>query len=482
MRSCIHDAFSLSRSCTPIVRSPALWLMVIISLMACDQTTDLLPPDTETADQMIRASSFTSLGDISNIGVHTTARNSTSEQSAMLDTAGISRARVDIYWWNIEYTDDVFNWNETGLVDTYNNLKARGIEMIGNFALTPPPRTRPGTTTCEAWAANNGVHEKHCPPAPSHYDDYQEFVDSTMKRFPEIDDWEVWNEAFSEKAQYGGGVGQGIFYEGTPEVLDTLIARAALVLPAGDRLFCCGFVNTSGSHDNDFASELYANNRSYLDGISLHTYGWGVPSMAGTFVREVGDEITNNGDGTPSILITEFGSSQGSSPDSTTEGFLRDLFEATLDSMETNSQFEHAYYYHWDATAGNNASRWIVDPGTGETVDSVRIEPYCYLVLQAGNEELDDRCLNAEITTPNGTMVPPHTDCLFQGQADDGTSPFSYKWYPDGVYQGDTGTSLTYTTPSSGSFDMGFQVTDANGLTDTHWVTYTVDQMAMCVQ
>lgn len=350
-----------------------------------------------------------------------------------------------------------------------------------------------------------------CPMDPSNLDAYGDFIYKVLDRYdgesgsgqihsisvenePNARDF-FFEEDHSPDDSYAGDGDDDVtlleMYQVADSIIDNYFPSIKLV---GPEAAGCGFGDPSDGRDPEqgsnwdftFLEELRGAGVT-LDVLATHCYGgWAYNNDASiaSYTRKYADSASNH-NWTGPIWLSEFGKNGPLSEQEVKE------FNELVDSADP--EFTRTYYFHWTNPDSNEVhgdrDREVVvlDYFDNLSFHDIKELPYCYLVSRAGNEGQEDRCPDVYDITGHGMgqKVPPLTDCHFSESTTSGSTPYSWEWYQRGCddcpegYSG-SGSSVTVSTPSSGSFILKVIVTDDNGAQDEYEETYTVESGAMC--
>lgn len=422
----------------------------------------------------------------------------------LADTAGIQWARQGVWWYHVQpdseaLANGTYAWS--GYDNAFSNLNDRTypFEIMPVFAGTPKDAADPNCPTY------NTPKYHLCPPAPEYWDEWTEFVRKFADRYSYIDHYEVWNEAFSEEWHPNPDSISRIFFQGTPSQLARLTDSVAAAINSEDKVIGWGNPGSPGPHGSTTGEVLDLTDNS-VDIVSGHCYGSGSACVGKYELWR--DTLVAYGYSSMDIWSTEgyhtanpfgyYSDSTSAPPFHPTDAENR-AYISQLVSLSTNtSWFDKVFLFRWALTppewhehpTAPVDSQWhvhgynylVVQQDLNKNLLGVREQSYCQLVSQAGNEGQEDRCPDVfdigghHFTTQT---VPPNTTCNFTEATTSGSTPYSWDWYVDGIYQ-DSGDNFSYNTPSSGSFDVRVVATDTNGAEDEYTETMTVDSEAIC--
>lgn len=427
---------------------------------------------------------------------------------AYLDTAGVEWVRLSFYWEDIEKdhnrdgrSDNDFAWQSMGLDSAVHRLDSAGFKILATVHGTPGWLADP---VCKA----RPFPDRYCDPPESQdeafYDQVKEFAYHASRHYDKVNNWEFWNEPVKERNHAGGDSeaadSVGAMWRGSMLEFENMVIHFAQGLDSADTndtLWCCS--SSRGWHadpDRDWTVKTLDRIGSYIDGVTYHAYDSATTSTDGQrvvdFMTELLEDLENAGYGSMPVINSEMGIAiPPFVPSDATEDEVQEYMNNVFDSMQAIPQWKATIWFTFNIGDGVQPDdsprdsveslRNIVISPSWRSVDSVRPNVYCNLAERAGNYGAGYSCPRVEITSPTDSRVPPGTVCEFSADAEGGEMPYArFRWYPAGVDRGDMGTSLTYRTPSTGSFVMGVEVEDGRGARHVAWETYTVSSTAGC--
>ena len=218
-----------------------------------------------------------------------------------LGNPGKIGARVTFYWSDIEPTDG--NWQFTVYDDLVNRAASARIPLLGVLAYAMKRvANAAGSMSGDPWALS------FCPPDEA--EQFAAFAGMVAARYPQVLDWEIWNEPNT-----------AYFWRPTPDptrYVELLRQSYAAVKAANPNATVAlgglspgsgnGQVNTMSAAS--FLESVYQNGgKNYFDAVAFHPYNDGVsPDVyLENYVNSVHDVMTEHGDGSKSIWVTEIG-------------------------------------------------------------------------------------------------------------------------------------------------------------------------------
>lgn len=322
------------------------------------------------------------------IGTHTAinAEVGTSTQAmAYLDSAGVRWIRAKLPWSDIEWVPDRYRWQAHGIDAYYDSLHSNGFRIMAVIQGSPDwardPRC-PRTREVEA--------KRRCPPRPGALDEFQEFVSDAAARYPYIDHWEVWNEAFREDAPHDDRTRGDQWFDGTSVQLDTLIRRVRAALGPEDRVVCCGSGPArEGRSDRDWAARMYDRNRDHVDYVSVHMYGKADRGRSAVaHVEDVLADLDRLGHPDAGVILSEWGQGDpnvvppGRRPYASAEDQGRAI-RTVLRAMDRNPRWLQSYWYNFNRM--EDTTRIVVHGAL--RVRGARYPVLCALAREAGEGE-----------------------------------------------------------------------------------------------
>lgn len=254
--------------------------------------------------------------------------------------AGISWVRVDVTWSNIQPSSST-QWDWSSTDSTIAWVTQRNINVLGVLQYTP------------GWA--NGNQHYTYPPTDDHLPDWQAFVATVARRYPEVKYWSIWNEPNCPD-----------FFNGDYLNYATLVSYAAGELhhPDVNAKVVAGEVAMDASVCEQTEPWLAnAINKVWpsdaIDVVSMHVYGTAadIANSVNNFPGSVGPLVT--GGWRWALWLTETGMGVQYSPESTHEqnkaDHLRDVM-AEMQSQSATEWWEKTFYWHLYTKAGWDAA------------------------------------------------------------------------------------------------------------------------------
>lgn len=104
---------------------------------------------------------------------------------------GVDWTRIGVSWYHIEHDKGKYNWEN--LDKTVAVARKHGIKMMMQVTTAPPWATDLSELNADQrWAM--GIPSDTYAPKPEHYKDYANFLATVIKRYPDVVDFEIWNE------------------------------------------------------------------------------------------------------------------------------------------------------------------------------------------------------------------------------------------------------------------------------------------------
>lgn len=382
----------------------------------------------------------------------------------MGDSAGIAYVRTGASWAWIEYQQG----NLTRLAGTDSVMDSLA-------AINPDAKIIFEISKTPLWASaascrnDNPGEEVDCPPLSQYWDDWQNFVDTILTRYPEIDYVETWNEAYEEHDT----IPPYHNWKGELYLLDSIIQRAAQVVDnhTGIQFACCGSAGSRTTYANTL--NRLAVNDSLIDVVTTHSYGWaeGSQPVAGPVgvVRTLLSALGTGGYDQP-VLLTEFGPGGDAGWGHSQDTNYRDFINEVLDSTQTINKWDASFYYSWDRFDDKDSSHIATPTNWPYAALSSLNKPatYCSLVDRAGNTT--NRCPRPSIYEGLDTvwvdLLNPET-CTWKARTSGGTAPFSYEWQanwgPGWIEALDVDSVYQYAVERGEVFDLRVEVVDNVG-------------------
>ncbi len=269
---------------------------------------------------------------------------SDADQAADLDAIAASGAKwinLDIDWNHIQY-DGPTTWSWNAATDrVVLNARARGLNIIGTAAYTPP------------WARTSDCPpgELHCLPAnPA---DYGRFVGAAAARYGSqspiarlrgtVNVWQIWNEPNHQEFSQP---------RPDPDRYTAMLKSAYVAAKASDPAATIVTGGTAPAPDAANGTDyspltwlrgLYARGaRGYFDAVGHHPYMFPTNPLeahdwnAFTQTQMLYDVMVANGDAAKKVWGTEMGAPTGTDPQALTEA--------------QQTQWVHDYYLGWNTT------------------------------------------------------------------------------------------------------------------------------------
>lgn len=215
-------------------------------------------------------------------------------------STGAKWLRIDIDWPSIQPTSSSWNWGPTDRV--VKGARARGIQVVGTLAFTPP------------WARGPGTDATY---PPADYGNYARFAEAAVRRYKGsgVHHWEIWNEP-NQKYWWGP--------KPDPWAYTSLLRRAYGAIKAADpraTVIGGGLAPAPDAADGDqingetFVRRMYrAGAKGSFDALAMHPYSFPVeptyphPTNAFSYTTPaIHREMVANGDGGKKVWLTEFG-------------------------------------------------------------------------------------------------------------------------------------------------------------------------------
>ena len=321
----------------------------------------VVPLNTKTSiNSVSRTTSISSRQDFGIAG--NMASLSLQEMNSRLDgikSLGVGWVRFDIEWSNIELTQGQYNW--TSYDQEVRAITNHGLKSLAIIDYTP------------AWARRSDCSDsKMC--APANPDTYANFAGVAAARYRPygVSDWEIWNEPNNIN-----------FYKPTANSSEYVsILKAAYIkikqVNPGAAVITGGTAPESSGggylSPPDFLNGIYAaGGKGYFDAVAAHPYTWPYspawvnPNGAWGQMTAMHNTMSNNGDGSKKIWITEYGAPTGgpgsiaNSGFSTVEGgadHVTELLQSRIISdsiaLETKTSWIGPFFLYSYQDAGTN--------------------------------------------------------------------------------------------------------------------------------
>ncbi len=213
---------------------------------------------------------------------------------------GAKWLRVDIDWPSVQPTRDSWNWWATDRV--VNGARARGIQVLGTLAYTPP------------WARGPGTDAKY---PPTDQSDYARFAGAAAWRYKGrgVHHWEIWNEP--NQSNWWKPKPDPYAYTGLLWRANAAIKRA----DAGATVIAGGLAPAPDASDGSqingetFVRRMYwSGAKGNFDALAMHPYNYPVEPMYphpmnafSATAPAVHRVMAENGDGWKKVWFTEYG-------------------------------------------------------------------------------------------------------------------------------------------------------------------------------
>ncbi len=257
-----------------------------------------------------------------------------------LGNPGRIGARVTFYWSDIEPTEG--NWQFTVYDDLVKRAASAQIPLLGVLAYAMKRvASAAGGMSGDPWALS------FCP--PDEVAQFAAFAGMVAARYPRVLDWEIWNEPNT-----------AYFWRPSPDpsrYVELLRQSYAAVKAANPNARVAlgglspgsgnGQVNTMSAAS--FLESVYRNGgKNYFDAVAFHPYNDGVsPDLyLEDYVNSVHDVMTEYGDGSKNIWVTEIGWFAGAPPNGLSQADQADYLSRASTILYNLEFVDHFYWYN----------------------------------------------------------------------------------------------------------------------------------------
>lgn len=260
---------------------------------------------------------------------------------------GLTWLRIDVDWSSIEAVQGVYDWStpDRGVAAA----QAHGMKVLGILAYTP------------TWAQSVPGDDKS---PPVDMGDFAEFCGLAAARYPQVDAWEIWNEANHLP-----------FWKPAPSPTDytemVQASYAAIKAAAPDATVIAGGLSPAVTAPGgsiapaEFTAACYAAGiQGHFDAWSVHPYCYpAMPTDAttaawNTFQRLplVREAMVAGGDADKKIWLTEYGAPTGTDPTAVTDAGQAAIYTEALIQAQVWAEWTGPLFLYCGRDRGTDES------------------------------------------------------------------------------------------------------------------------------